>query len=123
MSAPTMERIAPVTNALVMRLHDAPVKAAAKIKGEVKQLQAGINALFEALGEVGMLSAKFEKERNELVDVLVDLERWLAKAIKSDQLEIKGTDLGAAGTQDRLNRIREIIQNAQNLAVVDGTRK
>lgn len=121
-----MDRIAPVTNALVMRLHDAPAKAAEKVKPgarlEARQLQAGVVALFEALGEVGMVSARFEKERNEMLAVLVDLEHWLDKAIKSDQLEIKGTDIGAAGTQDRLNRIRQIIK-AMNRADGGNERK
>lgn len=112
MTVPTMHDLAPQTNALVMALHDSPVKAAETVKGEVKQLQAGVEALFQALSEVGMLSARFERERNEMLAVLVDLEHWLDTAIKSDQLEIKGTDIGAAGTQERLNRIREIIKHA-----------
>jgi hypothetical protein len=107
-----MHDLAPITDALVLKVGDYPVRAAEKVRGQVKQLEAGITALYEGVREVGMLSARFEKERRELLTILDDLENWLSKAIKSDQLEIKGTDIGAVGTQERLDRIRLIVKNA-----------
>lgn len=52
---------APKTQALMVDLIDRPEKAAAKVKGEVPQLQAGIIALFEALTECGTHAASLER--------------------------------------------------------------
>lgn len=56
-----VEKSAPLTNALVLSVADYPERAAEKVRGEVRQLQAGIDALFEAVREVGLLSVKFEQ--------------------------------------------------------------
>lgn len=55
-----MHTLAPHTDALVLKIADYPEAAAKKVRGEVKQLQVGIKALYEGVREVGMLAAKYE---------------------------------------------------------------
>lgn len=53
---------APLTQKLMLALIDRPEIAAAKVRGEVKQLQAGITALFQALTECGIHAARLEHQ-------------------------------------------------------------
>lgn len=60
---------APETQKLMLALLDLPERAAANVSGEVKQLHAGITALFQALNECGLHAARLEAQ--------LASERWI----------------------------------------------
>lgn len=70
MPTPEEVRNAPETRKLMLELLGRPEIAAARVRGEVKQLQAGVSALFDALTACGIHAAKMERYRNELLGTL-----------------------------------------------------